>query len=224
MGNDKLKELLQKIPWQALLVCYVLLQAWGYYEFISSPESPLIQKIGQVVEAKKEIAALSTKVKAAQEFFRSLDAKRAEIRALTLQLDEMKNALTEELDVPAFIKLVATEAKKLGVNVTSIRPTVAKEHEYYFEQAFDLSFNCVYVQLLVFLERIASLEKIVRIDDLLIRRSGPSTARYVELVGTLQLKAYRYLGSKADEVARAGGSDGKGAPAPGASPAPGAGQ
>lgn len=221
MGNEKLKELLQKVPWQALLVVYLLLQGWAYYEFTTSPESPLIQKQGQIVEAKKEITALGAKLKSAQEFFRSLDQKRAEIRALTQALDEMKNALTEELDVPAFVKLVATEAKKLGVNVASIRPTTSKEHEYYIEQAFDLNFSCVYVQLVVFLERIASLEKIVRIDDMLIRRLGSSTAQYVELGGTLQLKAYKYLGSKADDVARAGGSDGKGDPAPGGAPAGG---
>ena len=223
MNNEKLKELIQRVPWQAMLIAFLALQAWGYYEFTNSPESPWIQKRVQISEGKKEVVALGAKLKVAQEFFRTLDQKRAEIRALTKELDEMRNALTEELNLPEFIKLVATEAKKLGVNVTSIKPTASKAYEYYFEQAFDLNFSCVYVQLVVFLERIASLEKIVRIDDLLIRRTGPSTSRYVELGGTLQLKAYKYLGSKADEVARAGGSDVK-STAPGAPPKPGAGK
>src|SRR5690606_24807471 len=96
-------------------------------------------------------------------------------------------------------------------------PSDERNHEYYIEKIFRLDFTGVYPQLFVFLERIASLQKILRVDGFDIKPVGPQNQKYVEIGGSLRILAYRYSGSRADEIGTGG------APAPastgGANPA-----
>ena len=218
---DQIRELIEKIPVPVLMILGLAYLGYDYYDFTTSPSSPLIQKTTQIASAKKEIQVLGEKVKKAQEFFRSLDAKRAEIRGLAQQLDQMKTTLSDKLDISVFIKMLITEAAKVGLRVLSIKPTESKKHEYYVEQSFDVNMRGVFVQLLAFLDRLSSLERIIRVDGMDVKRMGSSLAPYVELAGTLQVKTYKYLGSKADDLAKSGGSAPEGVtPAPGAAAAP----
>lgn len=205
---DQLKDILNKVPLTLVVFLVLAYHGYLYWEFISAPESELVstQTRSQQLEASNQ--ALDKKIKDAEEFYKNLDKKREEIRALAVELDDMKATLSEEIDIADFIRMVVTEAKKVGLSVKSIKPTVMNQRDFYDEQVFELSFRGVYVQLFVFLERLAKANRIVRMDDFKLKRAGPSTAPYVELEGTVFLKAYRYRGSRADEIARAASKGG----------------
>jgi Tfp pilus assembly protein PilO len=201
---EQLKDILERIPYTLVLVAALGYIGFGYYQFRTSADSPLTQKTLQVSKTTKENDDLATRIKGVREFYRSLDTKRMELRQLAQQLDEMKATLSDQLDVPSLIKLFVTEAAKVGLTVASIRPTTTKNEDYYGYQSFDLEFRAVYVQLLVFLERLSTVDRIVRIEKL---RAAPTNAagqssQYVELSGSIELKAYKYLGTKADELGR----------------------
>ncbi len=211
--SDQANQLLSKIPFGLILAAALGYLAYDYYWFTSDAASPLLQKKAQITQTKQEITALQGKIKAAEEFFRTLEARKVQLRELAGRLDEMKGVLTEDLDVPDFIRMAVTEAKMVGINVLSIKPTFTYTAEFYQEQGFDLNFRGIYVQLLVYLNRLSNARRIVRIDNLELNPISHPGSSYVELSGTIQLKAYKYLASKADEVARKGAATGA-APAP----------
>lgn len=204
---EELRDKIEKAPLSLIFAMVLAYFAYDYLSFTSDAESPLISMQAQVERIKKENSQVQAKIKAANEFYKTLDQKRAELRSLALELDRMKATLSEELDFPAFMKMVVTEARRVGLGVVSLKPTESKGHEFYVEQAFDLSFKGLYLQLLVFLERLSNVERIVRVDNFDLKRVTSSLGPYVELQGTIQIKTYRYRGSKADTVAKAGGSE-----------------
>jgi Tfp pilus assembly protein PilO len=158
---EQIKEILDRIPAMLLLAAILGYLAYGHYQFVTDPSSPLLQKTAQVTAAEAQKTELKNKLKAAQEFVLSLEKRRLELRALAKELEELKVSLSETLDIGALIKTVVGEAAKVGLSVSGIRPTDLKESEYYSEQSFALTFHGVYVQLVVFLQRIANLEKII---------------------------------------------------------------
>src|SRR5205823_12664401 len=93
---------------------------------------------------------------------------------------------------------------RVGLQVNGIKPLEPRKSEYYVEQPFELNFRAVYAQLYVFLQRLSTVERIARVDDFDIHPAGPSSAPYVELTGTIEIKTYKYIGSKADELAKGG--------------------
>jgi Tfp pilus assembly protein PilO len=213
---DKLKELLERIPFTMVLIAGLGYVGYGFYQFKYSPDSGLTQKTAESERISKENTDIDKRIKSAREFYRTLDQKRMELRQLAQQLDEMKATLTDQLDVPFLVKLFVTEAAKVGLTVVSIRPGQTKVEDYYAYQSFNLDFRAVYVQLLVFLERLSTVERIVRIETLNATPSGSQTSQYVELSGSIELKAYKYIGSKADTLGRSEGDASAGAPgAPG---------
>ena len=197
---NQLKDILSKIPVVALLAAYALYLGYDYYEFTHDASSPLIQKQTQVDDAKKQTLDMQDKIKKAKEFYANLESRRGELRALALQLNELKATLSESLDLGAFIGTVIKEADRVGLQVQGIKPSELKESEYYTEQAFDMGFHGFYVQLLVLLDHLAGLERIIRVDKFTIKSSSPATSQYVDLEGTLQLKTYRYKGTDADKL------------------------
>jgi Tfp pilus assembly protein PilO len=205
---NQLKDILSKIPAVAILAAYALYLGYDYYDFTHDAASPLIQK--------QQGIDMQDKIKKAKEFYASLEARRGELRALALQLNELKATLSESLDLGAFIGTVVKEAEKVGLSVQGIKPSENKEGEYYTEQAFDMGFHGFYVQLLVLLDHLAGLERIIRVDKFTIKSTSAATAQYVDLEGTLQLKTYRYKGTDADKL---GASDGTSSSTPSSAPA-----
>jgi Tfp pilus assembly protein PilO len=216
---DKLKEILERIPVGMLVALYVGYLGYDAYTFVNASDSPLGQKSAELQTVQKENGDLQVKIKKANDFFKSLDAKKAELRTLAQTLDDLKTTLSTETDVPGFMKMAVTEAKRVGLAVMGIKPLAEVEREYYKEQPFELEFRGVYVQLLVFLDRLSNVQNIVRVDDFDIKPIGLSTSRFVELDGVVKIKTYKYVGTKADAIGRPGDTK----PNPASSPVQGAG-
>jgi type IV pilus assembly protein PilO len=203
MNFDAIKAILSRVPFSLLLVLYLGYLGYSYHSFMTDADSPLILKQAEVAKSNQENVGLQAKLKAAQDFYRSLDAKRSEIRKLAKSLDELKGTVSAEVDVPAFTKMVHTEARKVGLEVVKMSPLTVASKEYYEEHPFELTFHGVYVQLLVFLDRLSKVQNIVRVDDFDIKPLGASTTQFVTLNGVVKIKTFKYLGTKADEVASA---------------------
>lgn len=202
--NEKIKEVLEKIPAVVLLIAYLGYITYDYYNFKVDPNSPLNQKKAEIVKIEEDVKKLNVRVRQVREFISSLDVKRRAIRELAQQLDATKSTLSETLDVPIFMKTVLTEAKRVGLTVVGLKPTDLSTKEYYIEQNFDFSFRGVFIQIFAFFNRLSNLEKIVRIDNFSLAPSSAtaSLAKFVEVGGKVQIRAYRYNGSKADALAK----------------------
>lgn len=182
---------------------------WDYYSFTTDPTSEYGLKKASLDEKKTDIATKEKKIAEAKTFYQNLEKKREELRRLSTELTDMKSKLTENNDIPAFMKLVLNEAKRVGLMVTSLSPLPSQKMQYYIEQPFDLAFQGVYVQLIAFLDRLAQAERIVRIDDFTVkpRSAAAKASKFVDLEGTIKVRTYVYLGTQEDDVATSGGSD-----------------
>ena len=205
MDRDRITEVLQRVPWPL-----VFLGIWGWlaydvYLFKTDASSPLFEKTNEIQTVTAENGKLQVRVRELKNFLRSLEQKRAELRGLASKLEESKASLSETFDVPSFMQMAVTEAKRLGLTVVALRPTEKANREFYAEQSFEFGFKGVYVQVLVFLHRMAQIQTIVRVENFMIRPAGPRNARYVALEGTMQIKGYYYLRSRADDLAKTGG-------------------
>lgn len=180
--------------------------AYDVYTFSTDPSSEWVSKRAQVQAQEESVRQLENQVKQAEAFFKSLEAKRVEIRNLAMQLNEMKVSLSNDLDIPSLLKVIAFEAQRVGLRVQSIKPGASQKRELYVESAFELEFRGVFAQLVIFMQRLASAQRILKIENFMVEplvnsASSPSPNKYVELRGTLQILAYAYSPSKADEVA-----------------------
>ena len=202
MNSDKIKELAAKIPIIPILLGWAVYIGYDYYSFMSDSDSPFQQRKAQLEKQRSDVTMLEGKIKQISEFMKGIEAKKVQLRRMAQELESMKSTITENLDVPDFMKTTVTEARRVGLTILSIKPLEPVKKEEYIEQPFECAFRGVYIQLVVFLERLASMQKVVRVENFQMHPITNPSGRFVELEGTLQIKAYRYLGSKADELGK----------------------
>ncbi len=208
-----LQALVAKLPLTLILTLFLASLGLEFYTFKTDATSELGVKRAQWQANKASIEGLKAKAKIAHDFYNGLDVKVTEIRTLQGELENMKSSLSNELDIPGFVKMVVTEASKVGLRVLSIKPTALRTTDLYVEQAFEMSYQGLFAQLLVFLDRLAKLKRIVRVDSFDVKRLGSATSNYVEIGGVVQIKAYRYEDNTGKTLSAA--------PATGAAPAAG---
>lgn len=197
---EGLNRALAKFPIVPLIILYIGWISYSYYDWLNSSESELGMKKQSIEVAKGELTAAKTKLETGEEFFKNLDAIRVRIRQLTGQLDDTKAILSTDIDVANFVRMITLEAKKLGISIKSIAPLSEVKKEYYTEVPFNVSLQGAYLQVLVFYDRIARLQQVIRVSDFNLSPTGNTYTKYVELAGTVRINAYKYLGTHADEV------------------------
>ena len=72
--------------------------------------------------------------------------------------------------------------------------------EYYVETPFQLMFKGAYVQMMVFFDRVAKFQQLIRVSDFAVKPTSNVFTKYVELDGSVKLVTYKYLGTHADDV------------------------
>ena len=146
---------------------------------------------------------LDKKLKALEEFERQVESKKIEVAGLAERLGAVRGALAESVLMPDFVKLLVSEAKRVGLTVLSVTPSRRSEREYYYEYPVELRFHGVYAQAFSFMSRLANLQRIVRVDRFDMKPTSSSASRYVELEGSLLVKTFAYMGSQADKIGKA---------------------
>lgn len=202
-----MKDLLNKIPWALLALLYVGYMGWDYYGFAYGNESPLAAKKNQIVQTKQEIAQLEKKVHEIQDFARNLEVKKVELKRTALELDAMKSTLSDTLDASELFETVLTEAKRVGMLIYDVKPLKMAKKEFYAEQGFAISYHGSYRQMIAFFERLANLQRLVRVENYSIKiasvpPSGVLKPKQVELDAVTEVKTYSYIGSRADEISK----------------------
>ena len=201
--KDQIKEFLQKAPYIVLLAGYLLYIGWtDYYQFEFGDSSKKVAKINQIKTAQEQVVSLNKKIEQAQEFMASLSAKKEQMKLLGEKLKSTQGFLSEEINEGEFLRTISREAKKVGLRISSLVPGETKTEEFFIEKTFKLDFRGVFVQVLVFMEKVSSLKEITRIGNFTLEVDGKQDVKFVDLKGTLEILTYQYNSSKADEVIR----------------------
>ncbi len=207
MDIENLKLKLNRFPVIPVLAVALIYAGYHYTRYTGmilreGSDSPYLAKEALIEPAKQEVLRIEERIRKANEFWKNLENKKNELRTIAVELDNMKASLSESFDIPDFMKMLITEAKRVGLSVVGLKPTGQIKKEFYSENTFELGFTGAYVQLLAFFDRLSQSQKVLRISNFSIKPRGSAQARFVELEGKLQVKGYSYLGTKADEISK----------------------
>jgi Tfp pilus assembly protein PilO len=205
---DKISQVLGKVPWTMVQGAFLIYTAYDLINFkgdvpmMPNPQSPLYQKKQEVENAAKENQKLRDKEKEMKEFVKNLSLQKDKIRQLASSLKDMKATLPETLDEAELTKTLYTEAKKVGLVVVGLKPLEETKRDFYAEQVFEFEFRGIFAQSMMFLERLTSLQKIIKSQSLYLKPISSQSDRFVELKGTVKVVAFSYLRSTADDLPR----------------------
>lgn len=190
------------VPFVMLFLFYVGSLGVDYYSFQYAPDGQVEMHRAAMAGKKSEIQGLKKKLDDAESFAKGLEAKKDELRTQYKKLIGYKDVLSESLDVPSLIKIIVTETKRIQIKVEKIEPGKRNAKDYYVEQEFKLNVRGNYYQLVLLAQRIAQLQRILRIESFTMKPSGMGGARSgAQLDAQLSIRAYQYAPSREDSLA-----------------------
>ena len=114
-----------------------------------------------------------------------LESYRPKLKQMEQQLAELRQQLEieqrivpDEKEVDSFITMMDAEAQKAGVELRRYLAKDVKSQQYYTEVPFDMELDGPYYSVLNFFDRVAKLERIVNVNNLIVSTTKkPGEAR-----------------------------------------------
>jgi type IV pilus assembly protein PilO len=114
-----------------------------------------------------------------------LESYRPKLKQIEQQLTELRQQLEieqrivpDEKQIDMFITMLDDEAMKAGVELRRYKAKDVKSQQYYSEVPFELELDGPYYSMLNFFDRVAKLERIVNVSELLVATTkNPAAAK-----------------------------------------------
>ncbi|MFZ9595949.1 MAG: type 4a pilus biogenesis protein PilO [Bdellovibrionia bacterium] len=202
LNSEEINNKLNKIPFALLMIGYCGYLAFDYYEFVQEDGSDRGVLSHEVKQVQESNVRLDKRVRDLELFVKTLEEKKSKLRQSAIEFQKVSESMSDHLNTPGFMKMLITEAKRVGLKVQSLKPAGAVEKEVYLESSFSISCSGFFFQILKFLNRLANVKEVIRVVDLKIKPIPPQTANFVVLQAEVTIKTYTYSNEKANQMVK----------------------
>ena len=223
---QRLKNLLERLKWTHVLMAVGL----GAAAFYFMQDNTEIEQKEQAIQTEQQsIAGLERKIQEAKEFERQFEEKKRRYSELVKSLQNLKEALPRQFFLPDLLSDILREAKQLEMEITMIRPDQKEDQgELYNSLGFSIEAKGTFVQLFIFLDRMAHMSRLINVESFSIAKDGqhPSVtlggqegafsgskltggrSLHVGISSNIRILTYRYRGSPGASSSSASSSAG----------------
>lgn len=219
---DRLRELLSKLTWPMVAIIVGAGAAFFYFMIDQSEVEARQQNISLI---STEIQGQKKKIQEAVEFEKQFEEKKRRYVDLVKELQRLQGALPRQFFLPDLLSELITEAKRLEVEIVSIRPAEKETvGDLYNSLDFKIEARGTFLQFFIFLDRLASLKRLVGVKDFsLVRDDSRPTVTlggdegafasaklqggrmvYPGVTGRFTIVTHRYRGAPAPDATATG--------------------
>ena len=217
---ESFKEMIEKLTWGTVIL---VVGAGAAYFWFTVDRTPVENKKNEINATNGRIEIAKNRIKEAEEFERNFEVRKVEYQKLLKTLQATQSSLPSEFYLPDLLADILDEAKKVGLEIDSFHPNNKEEQkEFYSMITFQVQVKGSFLQIFVFLDRLARMKRLVDVNKLtLLKDAAKENIKLGVLNGDLsakvassaegknssgvsfdvQLVAYRYNGSSAPDVA-----------------------
>jgi type IV pilus assembly protein PilO len=98
-----------------------------------------------------------------------------QLASLEQQMEIEKRIVPEEKEVDGFMKMLDAEAAKSGIELRRYTAQPTANKEFYTEVPFEIELDGSYYSMMNFFDRVAKLERIVNVSNLLVANTKKAT-------------------------------------------------
>ncbi len=169
-----------------IVVAIWIALAAGYYFLFFQEQQQLYNRLVQ------EFMELRNKRDILRTIQLNLDRWKAEIARLDAQLEKAKTLLPTKEELASLVRHLDSLAQKSGLKLNSFRPRPERKMGFYAEVPISVEVESSFLELMIFLSKISSLDRIVTVKDLSLHNPRLKNQKLI-LDAQFKLVTYRYL-------------------------------
>jgi type IV pilus assembly protein PilO len=146
---------------------------FGYSYFFHSPKALELQQKLERVETLRMEEQKKSRIAA------QLERYRAEVKELDAQLRRALAQLPDQKEIPDLLSTVSSVGRDAGLEIVLFRQRPEVYRDFYAEVPVEMLMRGTYAQVTAFLEKVASLDRIVNVTDISMKSPKIDDGRVV---------------------------------------------
>lgn len=146
--------------------------------------------------ARDELLRLTPQLEQTRRMAAQRPALEQEIKLLEARLFRSVQQLPAEKEIPSLLTRLAALSREIDLEVSWFRPGSPVAKDFYMEVPIQLKVVGTYNNLGVLFERIAQLDRIVNVADMMIRPAGKDQKRGASIQAEFGMVTYTYSGAR----------------------------
>jgi len=172
-----------------VLVLSILLPSFLFYKFVYMPYNEKIYNLkNEIKNLELEISKLESVVKK-EKMIDLQHQKRKEF------LEEIKNILPTEKEIPELLKSISENAKKNKLEIIKFSPVKEEKRDYYDLITFNMELRGYFYDLIKFINDIAKMPRLVNIDEVELVPQQKDE----KIILKANFNTYKYTGVKSEQ-------------------------
>lgn len=209
---EKILNFIKTLTWRKALLVVI---AGGAYFFLMLDTTPADDVENNIQTLTNEVGNLRAKVKEARDFEQQYEDRKKRFVDRVKALQAKQGTLPKQFFLPDLLSDLLKEAKQLEIEIVSIQPdTKEEQQELYSSLGFNLELRGTFVQVFIFLDRMAHMKRIADVRNFSVAldpergsvtlggeegafassKLGGGKAVYPGVTGKIRVVTYRYRG------------------------------
>lgn len=143
-----------------LLILTILLPLFLIYKFYFSP---IQEKIKKYQEEVNNLSLQIAKLEAYQKKEKDIEIQLNERKKF---LNEVKDILPTEKEIPLLLKNVSTMAKQSQLEILSFTPKNEEKRDYYVAIPFEINLKGFFPNIITFLNKVETMERLITLENI----------------------------------------------------------
>lgn len=176
---------LPKLQKALILVGFIILIGALWYFLLVSPVE------GEISKLKGDISKIKEEIQVQEKAKKEKTNLQAQIKELERDLNVLRSKLPEEKEIPALLSSVNEIGRLNGLEFLLFKQDKAVRRDYYSEIPVQVQVTGPYHQVALFLNRVATLDRIVQVSKLRLDKYK-SVGNVGRLEASMQATTYKY--------------------------------
>ncbi len=176
---------LPKLQKALILVGFIILIGALWYFLLVSPVE------GEISKLKGDISKIKEEIQVQEKAKKEKTNLQAQIKELERDLNVLRSKLPEEKEIPALLSSVNEIGRLNGLEFLLFKQDNAVRRDYYSEIPVQVQVTGPYHQVALFLNRVATLDRIVQVSKLRLDKYK-SVGNVGRLEASMQATTYKY--------------------------------
>jgi len=176
-----------------LWILIILWGGFGVYTKYEEHNVALESSRAEVPDLEAKISKKQKEKKDLQNYFSDIEEAKTKIEKVASEIERLQQQFPSEISDTDNLALISSIAESLNIKQIFLSPGIESNKGFYFSKLYKVKASGTYLQILIFLEKIAEAKRLLNVYDAQLVKIDKRQKGRFQLIDTeLNLEVYKY--------------------------------
>jgi Tfp pilus assembly protein PilO len=170
-----------------------LLSGWEIFKAYDTHVESKSAQIAKIPVLESKLKSKKKEQRNVKVYLQDIEKAKARIEVVAQEVEKLQKKLPEAISDTDNLALIQGISKKLNIQNVLLAPGIEENKGFYFAKRYEMTGSGTFLQFLILLERISSVDRILNVREVDFEKSKEKQRGRFQLINCkLVIEAYRY--------------------------------